>query len=92
MILNNVSLLPFNTFGIDVLAKRFARFSSIEELTSILKEKDKDTLLVLGGGSNILLTKDFSGLAIKNEIRGFEIILENENEVHIKAGSGEVWH
>lgn len=92
MISNNVSLLPFNTFGIDVLTKRFARFSSTEELVSILKEKKNDSLLILGGGSNILLTKDFNGLTIKNEIKGFEIVTENENEVHIKAGSGEVWH
>ena len=92
MISNNVSLLPYNTFGIDVLTKRFARFSSTKELTSILKEKGKDSLLVLGGGSNILLTKNFNGLAIKNEIKGFEIISEDENKVHIKAGSGEVWH
>ena len=92
MIQENVSLKNYNTFGIEAKTKRFARFSDTEELTNILSEKEDDELLILGGGSNILLTKDFDGLAILNEIKGFEIIEEDENFVKVKVGSGEIWH
>ena len=70
MISQNVSLKPHNTFGIEVFANRYTSFSTVEELKTALSEKDEDELLVLGGGSNILFTKDFNGLVIKNEIKG----------------------
>ncbi|MDX2361122.1 MAG: UDP-N-acetylmuramate dehydrogenase [Crocinitomicaceae bacterium] len=92
MISENVSLKSLNTFGIEVSTKRFAKFSTIEELSSILANRNNDALLVLGGGSNILFTKDFNGLVIKNEIKGFEILYENEDEVYVKVGGGVVWH
>ncbi len=92
MISENISLKPFNTFGIDVKATRFATFSSIEELGEILKNNQNTPLLILGGGSNLLLTKDFEGLVLKNEIKGIEIISENQEEVIVKVGAGEVWH
>ncbi len=90
---NNISLKPYNTFGIDVNANRFSTFSSTDDLKSILAERQaNEPLLILGGGSNVLLTKPFEGLVLKNEIKGFEIIEENENEVIVVAGAGEVWH
>lgn len=92
MISSNTSLKEHNTFGIEANAKRFATFSSVEELTTILKERNNDELLVLGGGSNVLFTKDFEGLVIKNEIKGFEIVDQDDDYVQIKAGAGEVWH
>ena len=93
MFKNNISLKPFNTFGIDVNANRFATFSSIEELKSVISERQvNEPLLILGGGSNVLLTKSFEGLVLKNEIKGFELISENENEVVIESGAGEIWH
>ncbi len=92
MISSHISLKPFNTFGIDVTASRFAIFSSAEELGQILENYAKTPLLILGGGSNLLLTKDFEGLVLKNEIKGIEIISENEEEVLVKVGAGEVWH
>ena len=92
MILNNVNLKDYNTFGISVKADKFASFSSIDELSEILESREKNPLLILGGGSNILFTKDFPGLVIKNEIKGFEIISENDEFVFIKSGAGEVWH
>ena len=92
MISENISLLEYNTFGIDVKSKRFSRFSSIKELASILSERNNDSLLILGGGSNILLTKDFQGLTLKNEIKGYQIISEDDKNVTVKVGSGEVWH
>lgn len=92
MISENISLKPFNTFGIDVKTKYFSAFSSVEELQSLLETRNGLPLLILGGGSNLLLTKDFDGLVLKNEIRGIEIVFEDEKEVVIRAGAGEVWH
>jgi UDP-N-acetylmuramate dehydrogenase len=93
MMQNNISLKPYNTFGIDVNANRFSKFSSIDELKSVLAQrKEEEPLLILGGGSNVLLTKSFEGLVLKNEIKGFEIIEETDNEVVVEAGAGEVWH
>jgi UDP-N-acetylmuramate dehydrogenase len=93
MFRNNISLKPFNTFGIDVNANRFAAFSSVEELNSLLSQREaNEPLLILGGGSNLLLTKDFNGLVLKNEILGFNLIEETDTEVIVEAGAGEVWH
>ena len=92
MISENISLKPFNTFGIDVKASRFATFSSTSELNEILKSNKNESLLILGGGSNLLLTKDFEGLVLRNEIKGIEVISETESDVIVKVGAGEVWH
>lgn len=93
MIENNLDILPYNTFGISVTAKQFARFSSVEELKQLLEQKPTDLpFLILGGGSNILFTKDFDGLILKNEITGFEIVDKSGNDVFVKAGAGENWH
>lgn len=90
----DVQLKPYNTFGIEATAKYFVEVSSIEQLQEILQNPDYQSTerLVLGGGSNMLLTKDFEGLVIKIAIKGFEIMEENENNVWIKAGAGVVWH
>jgi UDP-N-acetylmuramate dehydrogenase len=87
MIQQNISLKEFNTFGIDVKAKAFARFSSIDELKSILNENEILPLFILGGGSNILFTKDVDALVLKNEIAGLEIIDETSETVTLKVGA-----
>lgn len=92
MISENISLKPFNTFGINVYSKRFAAFSNYEDLNTILDKKESDELLILGGGSNILFTKDFDGLVLKNEIKGFEIIEQSDTYSIVRAGGGEIWH
>ena len=90
----NYSLKNHNTFGVDAKAKYFAIFNSEEELADLLKSEitQKEPLFILGGGSNILLTKNFDGLVLANEIKGIEIVSENENYNTIKVGAGEVWH
>jgi UDP-N-acetylmuramate dehydrogenase len=90
----NISLKPYNTFGIDATANSFARFQSVDELVGLADFAEKASLqtLVLGGGSNILLTKDFNGLVLRNEIKGTEIVDETENHIYIKSGAGENWH
>ena len=91
MIQTNKNLKEYNTFGISVKAEMFAVFSSIEELKQILSHRNGKDLLVLGGGSNLLLTKDFDGLVIKNEIKRFEVIEETSSEVIVESGAGENW-
>lgn len=87
----NISLKPYNTFGIDVLAKSFVEVKSRDELRKIL-ERNNQPILILGGGSNLLFTKNFEGLAIKNNLKGISVVEEDENNVWLKAGAGEEWH
>jgi UDP-N-acetylmuramate dehydrogenase len=70
-VLENVSLKSYNTFGIEAKAKWFASFGNANELEELLHYKPQTSIhsLILGGGSNILLTKDFEGLVLRNEIR-----------------------
>ena len=90
----NISLKPYNTFGIDARAAYFASFTTVDALQSLLNEDlaRKHQLLVLGGGSNLLLTKDVDGLVLKNSISGIELVKEDEQHYYIKVGAGEVWH
>jgi UDP-N-acetylmuramate dehydrogenase len=90
----SVSLKPHNTFGIDATAKYFSSFSSVEELNEIINSQFSvlNSQLILGGGSNILLTKSFDGLVLKNEIKGIEVVKEDDHHIYIKGGAGENWH
>ena len=92
----NVSLRPYNTFGLDVQARYFARFASADELRQLLKlpQVQAADKLILGGGSNLLFTQDFGGVVLKNEIRGLEILSEDgeEGTALVRAGAGENWH
>jgi len=92
MIQENFNLRPYNTFGIEVFAKRFSAFASVAELKDLLDQRNNDPLLFLGGGSNILFTENFDGLVLRNELKGIEQIDENDSHVIIKSGAGEVWH
>ena len=95
MVLNfqkDISLLPYNTFGIDVISKQFVGVKSIDELQAVLNQNQLENLLVLGGGSNLLLTKDFEGLTIRIENRGIEILEENDRKARVKVAAGENWH
>lgn len=88
----NISLKQFNTFGIDVAARYFAAFSSTEELTELLISVSRAPTLILGGGSNILFTKNYDGWVLKNKIKGIELIKEDEHYLYVRAGAGENWH
>ncbi|MBS1503052.1 MAG: UDP-N-acetylmuramate dehydrogenase [Bacteroidetes bacterium] len=89
----NVSLKNFNTFGIDVSAKYFVEIAHEEDLAELFLDPQWQSMrrLVLGGGSNMLLVKDFDGLIIRINIRGIEHRI-NHNEVFVEAGAGEVWN
>ncbi|GAA4281412.1 UDP-N-acetylmuramate dehydrogenase [Gaetbulibacter aestuarii] len=88
----NISLKPFNTFGIDVLAASFAAVSNITELQDVLTNNTKQKKLFLGGGSNMLLTEDFNGLVIKIGFKGIRVIEEDDQWVYVEAQAGENWH
>lgn len=94
MFQQNISLKPYNTFGIDVTARAFAAFQSIDELMELLHylQQANATPLILGGGSNILLTKHVDGTVLKNELHGIEKAAEDEEHIYVKAGAGENWH
>ncbi|HUQ96676.1 MAG TPA: hypothetical protein VM010_03355, partial [Chitinophagaceae bacterium] len=62
MMQHHVSLKPYNTFGIDVTANTFGVFQSVPELIALLQQAGSRTPFILGGGSNILLTKHVDGL------------------------------
>ncbi|MGZ0014953.1 UDP-N-acetylmuramate dehydrogenase [Yeosuana sp. AK3] len=89
---NNISLKPYNTFGIDVSAKYFISVSSLNELKSVLALEEYPNKLILGGGSNMLLTKNQDKLVIHVNLKGIEIIVENDEFVIVKANAGENWH
>jgi UDP-N-acetylmuramate dehydrogenase len=84
-------LQSLNTFGIKAHAEYFSSFSSKEELIELLGKTQKP-LTILGGGSNILLTKDISGTVLKNEISEIEITHEDNDSLTVKVGGGVVWH
>uniref|UniRef100_UPI0035948099 UDP-N-acetylmuramate dehydrogenase n=1 Tax=Aquiflexum sp. TaxID=1872584 RepID=UPI0035948099 len=90
----NISLQPFNTFGIDKKARYFVAAQN----ETIIKEGVRKArelnlpLIILGEGSNILLTKDLNALVLKIEIKGIEILEENDEEVLVCVGAGENWH
>ncbi len=91
----NISLKRHNTFGIEARAKYFARFTSVEEVWELLKNaalEKENQKLILGGGSNVLFTKNVNGVVLKNEIDGIEIIKEDAEHIYIQVGAGVGWH
>ena len=93
MILENTSLKPYNTFGIDVKASYLGRFSSVGELQEALEQMSNQELLVLGGGSNVLFVRErFDGCVLLNEIKGFDVVEETNDWVIVRSGAGEIWH
>lgn len=91
----NYSLKKLNSFGIDITARYFASFSTWEELQELKKCIPNNTLenpLILGGGSNILFTRNFDGAVLKNEILGIRLVSETKDHYILEAGAGENWH
>ncbi len=91
-ILENISLKELNTFGINVNARYFVPVSTIDELKSALSSEILQDKFILGGGSNMLLTKDVDALVIHLDLKGISIISQTEDHVFIKANAGENWH
>ncbi len=94
LIQEKVSLKTFNTFGIDATARYFATFSSADELVQLLSDSvcHNNQRLILGGGSNLLLTRNFDGIVLKNELKGIELISQDEQYYYVRSNAGELWH
>ena len=94
LIEEDVSLKPFNTFGLEARARRFARCHTAGEVGVAAAEARHQgwPMLVLGGGSNLLLTRDFPGLVLKVEIGGVELAEATADAYMVKIGAGENWH
>ncbi len=90
----NVSLKPFNTFGIDVKTRWFTRWETVDDIREYISDSRFEgvPLLILGGGSNVLFLDDFEGLTALNEIKGIEVTDEDDETITVRAGGGVQWH
>lgn len=91
---HDYSLLCHNTFGIDAKCTRFLEYASVEEAQQVadLLRAEKMPLLIIGGGSNLLLTDDFNGVVVHSVIKGYEVFsAADDNHLLLRVGSGEVW-
>ena len=91
-IVTNFSLKNFNTFGIEAKAKQFVAVHSSAELKTILEQNKSQKKFILGGGSNMLLTKDIDALVIHVDLKGKKIKEENDDFVWVESQAGENWH
>ena len=89
---HNISLKKYNTFGIEAKAKEFVAVHSVSELKTILQENKSNTKFILGGGSNMLLTKDIDALVIHIDLKGKKILKANDDFVWVESMAGENWH
>ena len=89
----NYSLLNSNTFGIDVNTARYVEYDSVDELRLFLKENKEVDLPILhiGGGSNLLFTKDFPGIILHSAVKGIKVMKETSQWLDVRVGAGEVW-
>lgn len=89
---HNVSLQPFNTFGLDAKAKSYCNITTEAALIEVLKTKGNEPIFILGGGSNMLLTKNIDALVLHINLKGIEVVNETDDAVFVKAMAGENWH
>ena len=91
-IFENYPLKKYNTFGIEAFAKKFVVVQSVKELKEVLLENIFEKKFILGGGSNMLFTKNIDALVIHIDLKGKKIVKENEEFVWVEAQAGENWH
>ena len=94
LIKENVSIKAFNTFGIDSKSRYLAHCRSVDDVQEAVEfaREKKNRLLVLGGGSNVLLTSDVDGVVLKPELEGIEVVKTDDQHVYVKVGAGVNWH
>lgn len=92
-IIKNGSLTKLNTFGVDASARYLVPLRSLDDVRGCLAEGllRSQPRLILGGGSNLLLTRDFPGVVLKPEFAGIEILREDQDQIWIRAAAGEDW-
>lgn len=91
-VFENFNLKNYNTFHLDVNAKKLVVVEKEEEINELKNFIQNEKYLILGGGSNVLFLNDFDGVVIKNEIKGKDILEEDEEYIVVEIKSGEVWH
>jgi len=91
-ILHHFSLKNYNTFGIEAKAEKFIAVHSLAELKSVLEQNKSQKKFILGGGSNMLLTKDIEALVIHIDLKGKKILKEDDDFVWVEGQAGENWH
>lgn len=94
LIKENISLKPYNTFGVEAIADYYAEASNHEQVKEILQwaKENEQKILLLSGGSNMLIVNDWKGLAFKVKLKGIEIIESTDEEAIVKVNSAEIWH
>jgi len=92
-ITENISLLTYNTFGIDVKADYFIEYDSVADLKSVLQSEivKSNRMLCIGGGSNLLFLNDFKGVVLHSTINSITKVYEDDHVVYLEVGSGVVW-
>lgn len=92
---NDHSLLVHNTFGMNVKAKSFIEYTTVDDLKELLAEMartgENQKMLSIGGGSNLLFAGDFQGTVSHSLIKGMEVCRETNETVWVRVGAGEVW-
>lgn len=88
----NISLKPYNTFGLAAMAKFFCEINSIDDLRLALQDEKHPKKFIISGGSNMLITSDLNALVLHINIKGIEVVKEDEDTVTIKVMAGENWH
>lgn len=90
----HADLTAFNTFGVPARAKFLGRFRDADQLRALLAMPELEGLprMILGGGSNVLFTRDFPGVVLLNEVPGITVVREDEQHVWVRAGAGVAWH
>ena len=88
----NYSLLSHNTFGLDAKCRRFVEYATVEDACQVAHMlAGTDAYLIIGGGSNLLLTRDYDGIVVRSGIMGHEVLRRDSNFVWVRVGSGECW-
>ena len=88
----NFSLKNYNTFGIEAKAREFVSVQNTTELRTVLEQNKSKKKFILGGGSNMLLTKDIDALVIHVDLKGKKIIKETDDFAWVESQAGENWH
>jgi UDP-N-acetylmuramate dehydrogenase len=89
----NISLKNYNSFGLDVKTHFFVECFSIQDIVDFLNihQAKEFPLMILGGGCNVLFSKDFDGYVLRPSIKGIDLVEENKNDVVVRVGAGEDW-
>ncbi len=88
----DISLKPYNTFGIDANARYFCEINSLEDLREALRAKEYPDKFIISGGSNMLITRNIDALVLHINLKGIELVTEDEDYVILKVMAGENWH